>query len=168
MENDDLQLNDAGEGEVIDQEVGEDTTDWKAEALKYKAIAQRNKNKIEKVQSASIPQPDLSGFVRKEELDETLFFERNPDYNPYKDIIKGIKKDGETLSQAIENDAFKALFEKAKKADEIEKTKSVLHTNPRIGKATDKFGEAKEAKDTGNNEEAGRLAVKGVIEAFEL
>jgi len=146
-----------------------ETKDWKAEALKYQAIADRKAKQLEKLMAEKPTTPEIpADFVSRAELEEMRFFDKRPDLEPYRDVIKGIKGQGETLEQAVNKDAFKLLFEKAKKADEFEKSRSVLETNPRLGQAVDKLSTAKKALSDGNINQANDAATAAVLEAFSL
>ena len=126
---------------------------------------------IGKKQEAKAPQIDTSQFASREDLEsirEENFFSKNPDYEPYKDLINGLKKEGQTLSDVVNQDAFKGIYEKAKAGDEIAKAKSVLQSNPRIGMATNKMAEAKDLLNDGKSDEAGDKAVAAVLDVYGL
>lgn len=97
-------------------------------------------------------------------LKESLFFAEQPEYKPYKDLIKSFGNDPEKV---IQSEVFKTTYAKLKTVDDAEKTKSVIHSNSRIGQATDKMSQAAEAAKAGNMAEAGRIAVDAVLEAYE-
>jgi hypothetical protein len=147
----------------------EETKDWKAEALKYQAIAERKSKQLEKAQAEKpAPVETPPDFVSRAELEDMRFFDKHSELEPYSELIKGLRKQGETLEQAINKDAFKTLFEKAKKADDFDKSRSVLETNPRLGQAVDKLTLAKKAMTDGNVTQAKESAVQAVIDSLAL
>jgi hypothetical protein len=122
-------------------------------------------------QETKAPQIDTSNFVKRDELEsikEENFFSKNPDYEPYKDLIKGLKKEGQSFNDVVNQDAFKGIYEKAKTSDEMAKAKSVLQSNPRISMATDKMSEAKTAAQEGRISEAGDKALGAVLDVYGL
>jgi hypothetical protein len=113
---------------------------------------------------------DDSKFISREEFEEKTFYAENKEYEPYKELISALRKEkGLTSpSEVIELDSFKGIYEKAKAADEIEKSKSVLSTNPRLGQAVDRLTQAREASAAGKVATAASLVADSVIEAYEL
>lgn len=94
------------------------------------------------------PQPsvDTSQFVPRAEFEEATFYAKHPEYESQKDIISALAvKHGKTVSEVVEMDTFKTVFDKVKTADEINASKSVLHSNPRLGLVTDKMTQAQDA-----------------------
>lgn len=113
-------------------------------------------------------EPQTDDFVSRKEFEESTFYAKHPEYEPYKGIIGALKNATEnSLDEVVKADDFKAVYEKAAAHDESEKSKSVLQTNPRLGKVTDKMTQAKEASAKGDTTAAKDLAVAGVIEAYE-
>lgn len=139
----------------------------------YNALKEKNKQLFQRAKKAEtdlksvkgVKSVDTSQFVSKEEYEQDMFYAKHPEYSDLKPIIS---KMGNKPEEVINDDTFKAVYEKYKMGKEAVEVKSVLHSNPRIGKATDKLGEAREAAAAGNIAQAGDLAVKGVIEAFDL
>lgn len=83
----------------------EDTKDWKSEALKYKAIAERKDKKLqEQPKEAEIKEtnPDTGGLTR----DETIFIAQGGTEEEL-DVLNKIKGDG-TLKEAQETDLYKS------------------------------------------------------------
>lgn len=112
---------------------------------------------------------DPNKFVSREEFDEVTFFAKNQELATYKDILKSIAvANNKSLEEAVNLDAFKTIYEKAKSYDEVEKSKSVLLTNPRLGQVRDKMTEAREKNKSGDTVSAGRLATQAVLEAYDL
>jgi hypothetical protein len=106
-------------------------------------------------------------FVSREEFEENNFYSKNPEYEPYKKIVNSFREDGKSLSDTVDSDNFKEVYDKVKSYDETQKSRSVLQSNPRLSSASDKMTQAKEAVKEGNNEKASELAVGAVIDAFE-
>ena len=97
-------------------------------------------------------------------LRDANFYAENPQYKPYKDVIS---KFGGNPEEVIKDSVFQSTFKKASAYDETEKSKSVLHSNPRLGKITDKITEAKTAMASGDSAKAQDAAVLAVLNAFE-
>lgn len=97
-------------------------------------------------------------------LNEANFYAENPQYKPYKDVIS---KFGGSPEEAIKDPVFQSTFKKVSAFDEVEKSKSVLHSNPQLGKVTDKMTEARKDLAGGNIDAAGQKAVDAVLKAFE-
>ena len=110
---------------------------------------------------------EKSDFVSREEFEESNFYAKNSEYEPYKNIVNSFKEDGKSLSEIVKSDNFKEIYDKVKSYDETQKTKSVLQSNPRLSSASDKMTQAKEATEKGNSDKAADLAVGAVIDAFE-
>jgi len=121
---------------------------------------------------------DPDSYVSRDEYEQDMFYAKNSDYEPYKDLINGMRKDGQSVSDVVQSDSFKNIFEKAKAYDESQSAKSIIHS-PRLGKVTDKLSDAQklaqEAKQEGDyfesakkQEAAGKVAVDSVLEAYDL
>ena len=117
----------------------------------------------------TVVDPEILSKVNSLEkaLQETTFYAQNPEYNT-EDFKSLVKLTGKSPSELVSSDDFKTLYEKAKAYNEIEQSKSVLHSNSRLGQVTDKFTQAKEALKTGNDAVAKSTAVSAVIDAFDL
>lgn len=112
---------------------------------------------------------DTSNFVSKDELAVRDFLSENPALKPHKTVLEALSKQtGKPLNEVAQLPEFKTLFDKASKFDEGEQSKSVLHTNSRLGAAQDKLTEAKTLQAAGNQTGAVEAAVSSVIEAFQL
>jgi len=98
------------------------------------------------------------------ELKENLFFKDNPDYTPYRDLIRKMGSNPEVVTQSTE---FKTIFEKAKGYDDSQKLKSVLVSNPRLAASKDNLTKAREAHQTGSYEEAAKLATQAVLDSLQ-
>lgn len=112
---------------------------------------------------------DDKNFVSREEFDESNFYSEHSDMKPYKNLIETFKKanPGKTRTEILELPDFKDLFDKIKAQDEG-KQKSILHSNPRVGKGADKMTQAQDSLKSGDQKGAEDLAVKSVTESFEV
>lgn len=113
---------------------------------------------------------DPNKFVSKEKFDRSNFYLNNPDYKPYRKMIEVHQKANPdmTREEIVESDDFKEDFEKIKAHDEAKNSKSILKSNPRLGKASDKMSEAREAQGKGDQETAEEKAVDAVVEAYPV
>jgi hypothetical protein len=98
------------------------------------------------------------------QLRDANFYADNPQFKPYKAMID---KFGGSPQDAVKDPIFQETFKKVSAFDETEKSKSVLHSNPRLGKVTDKMTEARKASAEGNLAQAETSAVDAVLSAFE-
>jgi hypothetical protein len=86
MENENEQLQDEEIAELPQVEEGqEDTTDWKAEALKYQGIAKRLKTKAEKAKDTA---PDTKGINKSKKEADSLDYGQLAFYNSKSDAVK--------------------------------------------------------------------------------
>lgn len=119
------------------------------------------------------PQPEVKPegnpqFVSKQQYETDTFFAKHSELEPHRELLEALStKHGKTLGETSELPAFKSVFEKVQAHDAGEKSKSVLHTNPRIGQVTNKLSEAKDAAVAGNYAKANSSAVGAVLDAFE-
>ena len=111
---------------------------------------------------------DPNSFVSKEQYEKDMFLTKNPEYEPYKDIISSRAKELDVpMHEVIEKDEpLKNTLEKLRKHDDTEEAKSVLMTNPRLGQATDKMKVAAEALKEGDHVSASQNAVAAVMDAY--
>lgn len=112
---------------------------------------------------------DPEKFITREQYEQDVFYSRNADLEPYKDIINARAKDlGVRPADAINNDpSLKATIEKLRGYDKTESAKSVLMTNPRLGQVTDDMQKAQEASAKGDHRTAETSAVKAVTALFK-
>lgn len=94
-------------------------------------------------------------------IKDNMFFDKNPDYAPYKSLIS---KMGENPVDVVNSEEFKTIFEKAKGFDESQKLKSVLTSNPRLAQTKDALTKAREA---GNTDDRDRLVAQAVLASIE-
>ena len=123
--------------------------------------------KVGKQQVDATVDPDK--FITREQYEQDVFYSRNADLEPYKDIINARAKDlGVRPAEAVTNDAsLKATLEKLRGYDKTESAKSVLMTNPRLGQVTDDMQRAQEASAKGDFRTAEDAAVKAVTSMFK-
>ena len=115
------------------------------------------------------PQADTSNFVSREEFAEMQFYAKRPELEAHKILLNSFAKaQGISLEQAVNDASIKTLIDKAQAYDQVEQSKSVLQSNPRLGQVTDKMSRAREALSQGNKDAAAADAVSAVLDAFEL
>lgn len=109
---------------------------------------------------------DLANKINSLEnaLSQAQFYNEHPEYKPHKDLIA---KFGTNPADVVSTDEFKGLFAKLEKADEVEKSRSVIHSNPRLGAVNDKMGQARDALKAGDGSQAAKLAIDAVNEAYQ-
>ena len=120
--------------------------------------------------------PPSGDFVPRKEYDENQFYADNPDLKVHKGIIEAFRSKPENQGKSISDlinpegehkdaELITALTN-AKTQVETENSKSVLHSNPRLGQASDKISKAKAQAAEGNQEAAEAGAVEAVVDAF--
>jgi hypothetical protein len=114
----------------------------------------------------SAPEPsevsELKSTVQRLERDS--FFNAHPEYQEHRALIESLGNPAEVVVR----DDVKALLEKAKVADEVSQTKSVVSSSSRIG-------QEKQATDTavqianggGTTEDVANVLAKAVLESLE-
>lgn len=176
----DIETTENNDTEVQEVENQEDNTDNQGETQENQDdIESKNKQLYARATKAETELKELkskqkSGETTNQEddrvaqlerrLSDAEFYNENPQYKSYRDLIS---KFGDNPAEVIQRDDFKGVFSKISKAEELEKSQSVLKTNPRIGKANDKMKEAREAVGSGRTQQAEDLAVKAVLDAYE-
>jgi len=114
------------------------------------------------------PAVDQNKFISREQYENDMFFSKNPDLEPHRALLSDLQKaTNKSLSEVVQSDAFKGIYDKAKAHDEFEKSKSVLMSNPRLGQVQDKMTQAREAVKRGDTNTARANAVGAVLDAFE-
>lgn len=101
------------------------------------------------------------------QLAEQNFYSENPEFNT-PEAKELIREFGGNPSEVVAKPAFQKAYNAIKTTAEIEKSKSVLHSNPRLGQVVDKITEAREASKNGNDNAAAIAATQAVIEAYGL
>ncbi len=119
-------------------------------------------------QPSPAPSVDTDKFATREQvakLQADIFYRDNPSVAPYRQAIDEFAAaTGKSQPEIIQMDAFKTLVGNATGFDEMQKAKSVLQTNPRLGVATDNLTKAQEAVKSGDFAKAQDLAVGAVME----
>jgi hypothetical protein len=115
----------------------------------------------------SQPDPELTSKVESLEraVKDSNFYAQHPEYNT-PDVKALISKLGSDPEAVIADEVFKGAYEAMKAQREFQESKSVLHTNPRIGQVTDKLSQAAQLKDT-DPAQARTLATQAVLDAYE-
>lgn len=110
---------------------------------------------------------DISGDVARQlkEMKDELFYSKNPQYESLRGFISKI---GENPADVVSAPEFKSVFEKASGFDKIQKQKTVLESNPRIGTVRNKLQEARDSASKYDYAGANTKAVDSVLEAYEL
>lgn len=75
------------------------------------------------------------------ELNENKFYKENPQYEPYKEVIRKL---GSDPAQVVADETNKSYLGKMIAHDELESSKSVLRSNSRLGMVVDKATKARE------------------------
>lgn len=111
---------------------------------------------------------DPDSVIPKSQYLEDRFFDKNPDYEAIKGIIKPLKNTSEyqnmTWDEFKETDTVKNVFETYSVANEAQSKKSVVESNPRLGAAADKMSQARQAMNEGNQMAAKESAVSAVTD----
>lgn len=108
-------------------------------------------------------------FISANRYNEDMFYARNTEYSGLRDVINAMAKaNNMTPQEVVETDTFKKVHESVTGYEKVQKTKTVLQSNPRIAASSNSLQQAHEAMQGGNAEVAANLAAKAVREAFEL
>lgn len=98
---------------------------------------------------------------------EANFYASNPQYNtPEAKAL--ITKFGGSPADVVNDEVFKTAFTAITKTSEMDKSQSILHTNPKLGIAQDSMTKAVEAQKAGNDVQAAANAVDAVIGAYNM
>lgn len=98
------------------------------------------------------------------QIKENMFFDKNPDYAPYRGLMSKMGGNPEEVANSPE---FKNIFEKAVGFDANQNLKSVLVSNQRLASSKDNLTKAREAQQSGNSELADNLVARAVLETLE-
>lgn len=144
--------------------LGKNFPDIETLAKSYKDTASYVGKKIEAIQPQTTTDPTIVAQLR--ELKTDLFYSKNPQYDTpeYRAVIS---KMGENPSDVVQGSEFKTIFEKTTGYDKIQKTKTVLESNPRIGQVRNKITEARQAVAGRDFTTGAKRAVEAVLEAHE-
>lgn len=132
--------------------------------LKFMEEAIQNSTQKTETTAPVAPQGD---YISRSQYEADKFFASRPDLTAHREVLEALQaKSGKALAETAEMPSFKTLVEKAKLHDESEGSKSVLHTNPRIGAATDKITKARDAVKAGDHDTAKATAVSAVLDSI--
>lgn len=113
----------------INQTLGKD---FKDTATALKALKDTQSYVGQKI-AAAAPAPDSALESKVSSLESQVFYASNPQYRGHESIINAM---GTNPAEVVGGDAFKTYFEKAKVADEVQNSKSVVSSNARLSQAT--------------------------------
>lgn len=132
---------------------------------------------LQALQSGQQPQAtagqdsELTSTVKalQTELEEQRFVTERPELKDYLPTLRELRNStGKTLNELLNNEALRPLFEKSLAQDAVQKKRSVLESNPRLGQLRNKTQEAKDALKEGNHNLARETAVSAVLDAYDL
>lgn len=104
-----------------------------------------------------------------QKVQDMEFFKANPKMEKHEALLKELRgTSGKSFEAIMESEVFKDTLDKVSAHDELESKKTVLHSNSRLGKATNKMDEARKAVNSGDTQGARKNAVSAVIDAFDL
>jgi len=112
--------------------------DFKDVPTALKALAD-TQSYVGKKMAAVNPAPDNNLKSELDSLKSEVFYASNPQYKGHEAIINAM---GSNPSEVVNNEAFKTYFEKAKVADEVTNSKSVLSSNARLSQVQTVLTEA--------------------------
>ncbi len=104
----------------------------------------------------------------REQLEETQLVADRPELKEHLGLLKDLRSSGQSLREASESEKFKNVFDKVHGYDEIQKSKSVLESSPRLGRVRNKTEEARKLSEEGKQMAANKSAVSAVLDAFDL
>jgi hypothetical protein len=105
----------------------------------------------------------------KKQVEESSFYDERPELKEYRSIIGDLRdQTGKPIREVVELPAVKILVEKARSFDTAERSRSVLHSNPKLGQVRDKISEAREAAGRGDTNAANKSAVSAVLDSFDM
>ena len=101
----------------------EETKDWKAEALKYKAIAERKEKKLQQAEGSQ--EPTVTNKPNQEQSiisrDEVIFFSKGGTEEDLKIARKIADNEGISLLAAMEDDFYKHKVEQRKAEEQAKR-----------------------------------------------
>ncbi len=149
--------------EEINKELGKDFKDLPTALKSFKdTFSYVGKRKEDIIKEVTASSDATAKEVR--EIKENLFFDKNPDYAPYRATMAKMGSNPELVAQMPE---FKTIFDKAKGYDDSQNLRSVLVSNPRLVASKDTLTKAREAGMAGNNDERDALVGRAVMESLQ-
>jgi hypothetical protein len=119
-------------------------------------------------ESGQNPSDDNNEYLTKDEFERMQFYNNNPEYEDHKELIDSLAEaNDQSPSEVVESDEFNKLYEPAKAQKNSEDSKSVIHSNSRLGEVSDKMDEANEALEEGDERAAQNKAVGAVMEKMD-
>ena len=108
-------------------------------------------------------------FVPRDQYEQDMFYMQRPELAPYRDIINARATTlGQPLTEVVANDqSLKSTLEKLQNFDKVEKDKSVLMTNNRLGETKSKVDESRQALEKGDYQAANKAAVGSVLDLIK-
>jgi hypothetical protein len=102
-------------------------------------------------------------------LEKEFFYRDNPEYSEHREFIENLASgSGKKPQEVVESDSFKLFFEKATGYDEVQKSKSVIQSNPRLAASSDKIKEASEQAQSGDRAGAAKKYAGALVESLGL
>lgn len=126
---------------------------------------------VNMIKGSKIPQNNLEEdkFVTKEIFEEATFYAKNPEYEQFRNLINALRTTtGQSIEEVVKSDNFQNIYKKVQIAEEYEKSKSIVQSNPRLGQVTDKLDKARKALSEGDYKTAKASAVDAVIDTYEI
>lgn len=119
--------------------------------------------KVDTVAPAAQVQTNPAIEAQLNSLKGEIFYANHPEYKGHEAIINAM---GSDPAEVVGTAAFKTYFEKAKVADEVAKTKSVVTSNSRLAQTRSVTENAVKAADAGRSDVMIDTLAKGINEAF--
>lgn len=133
---------------------------------KLQSMSQTQETNPESVDQVAELQKQM--LAERQQYSEDRFFDKNPDFEGIKNIIKPLKGTAEfsamSWDEFKDTDTVKAVFETYSTAQEAQSKKSVVESNPRIGAASDKMSNARQALESGDMANARDSAIGAVVD----
>lgn len=138
----------------------QDTHKWATQnAQKVKTLEQQLQ------QTASSPDLQKQVADLSAEMKANNFYQAHPELN-ISQIKAVINKMGGPSEELLQDEVFKSTSAAITQSLAMDKSKSILHTNPRLGMMQDSLTKASEASKAGNVAQAADLATAAVLEAY--
>jgi len=166
--------------ETLNKELGKDFKDVPTALKSLKDTQSFVGKKIEAAEATVDPSEKERVDNLQKRLDTSDFYRSNPQYD--NEETRALINDlGDNPSEVVTKESFKKTFEKVSAYNEQQDSKSVLHSNSRLGQVSDKMGDANTALDeamqsasSGDHnaalrgyEKASTTAVEAVLDAYK-
>lgn len=137
-----------------------DTYAWGAQNAQKVTTLEQQLNQITQSPDLQKQVTELAGIVKQQN-----FYNANPQYN--KPEIKALISDmGSNPEEVVQKESFKTAVSAITKQSEMDQSKSILHSNPRLGVMQDTMKKAQELSAAGNTVQAATDATMAVLEAY--